>query len=398
MLVLDCWYETKIVGKKITSRNFGMRQKVAKIITGCLVLGLAITALLTQTADAAQLTSRKITLIGVAPNGGSAAGVAANHQFTFTMGSTAATVGSVRFEYCTNPSITTGCTAPTGINASAATFGNETGSAITGFSMGARTSNSFILTRTAAATTGTPTAVLQANNITNPTANNTTFFVRITVYTAAAGGGSIVDQGSVAASTAEPIALTGVMPESLIFCTGATVNANCTTTTPGTISFNQQFSPSDTAVATSQMSASTNAGTGYVITVNGATLTSGANTISGLSTAATAASTRGTSRWGMNLKANTTSTSTVATGAEITPVSDAVDYKGQPITGYNTVDTFKFVSGDTVANSAYDGTTNTTLGPTNSQIYTATYMTNVAGNQRPGTYTTTLTYICTPTF
>lgn len=373
-----------------------MRQKVGKLITGFLVLGLVFTTFLTSTAQAAQLTNRKLTLMGVGANGGSTPNVAANHQFTFTI-PTAGTLGSVKFEYCTTPSLTA-CTGPTGLVASAATFGSEAGSAVTGFSMGTRTANSFILTRTPAANSANDVAVLQGNNVTNPTAVNTTFFVRITTYTGTDGSGSAVDTGSVAASTAEPIALTGVMPESLIFCTGATVNANCTSTTPGTISFNQLFSPSDTAVATSQMSASTNAGTGYVITVNGATLTSGANTIPGLSPAATASSTRGTSRWGLNLKLNTTATSTVATGAEITPASNATDYKGQAVAGYNTVDTFKFLTGDVVANSAYDGAGNTTLGPTNSQVYTATYMTNVAGNQRSGTYTTTLTYICTPTF
>lgn len=374
-----------------------MKQKATKLVLGILILGMVVVPLFAQTAEAAQITDRKLTLIGVGANGGSAPGVAANHQFTFTV-PTSGNLGSVKFEYCTNPSITTVCTAPTGINASGATFGNETGSAITGFSMGTKTANSFILTRTVANVSGPAVAVLQANSITNPTATNTAFYVRITTYDGANGAGSAVDQGSVAASTAEPIVLTGVMPESLIFCTGATVNANCTTTTPGSITFNQQFSATDTAVATSQMSASTNAGTGYVITVNGATLTSGSNTIPALSTAATAASTRGTSRWGLNLKANTTASSTVATGAEITPASDGVDLKGQAVAGYNTVDTFKFVSGDTVANSAYDGAANTTLGPTNSQVYTATYMANVAGNQRPGTYTTTLTYICTPTF
>lgn len=374
-----------------------MRQKATKLILGILVIGFAIVPLFAQTADAAQITNRKLTLIGVGANGGSTPGVAANHQFTFTV-PTSGNLGSIKFEYCTNPVVTAGCTAPTGLNASGATFGNETGSAITGFSMGTKTANSFILTRTVANVSGPAVAVLQANNITNPSTTNTAFYVRITTYDGANGAGSAVDQGSVAASTAEPIVLTGVMPESLIFCTGATVNANCSTTTPGTIAFNQQFSATDTAVATSQMSASTNAGTGYVITVNGATLTSGSNTIPGLSTAATAASTRGTSKWGLNLKANTTATSTVATGAEITPASDGVDLKGQAVTGYNTIDTFKFVSGDTVANSAYDGAANTTLGPTNSQVYTATYIANVAGNQRPGSYTTTLTYICTPTF
>jgi hypothetical protein len=100
----------------------------------------------------------------------------------------------------------------------------------------------------------------------------------------------------------------------------------------------------------------------------------------------------------MNLRANTTATSTVAVGTDLTAASDGVNLKGQALGGYSTVDQFKFVSGDSVANSAYDGASNNTLGPTNSQVYTASYAVNVAGNQLAGTYTTTLTYICTPTF
>jgi hypothetical protein len=148
------------------------------------------------------------------------------------------------------------------------------------------------------------------------------------------------------------------------------------------------------------MAASTNAERGYSITVNGATLTSGSNTIPGMS--AQAAGAKGTSEFGMNLRANTTTTSTPAFGAELTPASNGTALKGQANTGYQTADQFKFVSGDSVANSASSGgalgTVGASPGPTNSQVYTASYIVNASGIQPPGTYTTTLTYICTALF
>jgi len=102
---------------------------------------------------------------------------------------------------------------------------------------------------------------------------------------------------------------------------------------------------------------------------------------------------RGTSQFGLNLKANTVSTSTPAIGTEVAPAANGTNYKGQSITGYNTVDTFKYGNADTVANSANGG-----AGGTDAQIFTASYIVNVPGSQPAGTYTTTLTYICTPTF
>jgi hypothetical protein len=118
--------------------------------------------------------------------------------------------------------------------------------------------------------------------------------------------------------------------------------------------------------------------------------------------ATAAAPTVGIAQFGMNLKENLTTLDgdnlTTDFGAELAVASDAVDYKGQPLAGYNTADVYKYATGDPVANSAYDGSANTTLGPTNSQVYTASYIVNVAGNTYAGTYTTTLTYICTPTF
>ncbi len=102
---------------------------------------------------------------------------------------------------------------------------------------------------------------------------------------------------------------------------------------------------------------------------------------------------RGTSQFGMNLKLNTTLTSTVAVGAEVAAAANGTSLRGQATTGYNTVDNFKYTTGDPVANSANGG-----AGPTNSQIFTVSYIVNVPGNQASGTYTTTLTYICTGYF
>lgn len=349
-------------------------------------------------AYAAQITNRTLTLIGVGTTGGSMPGGVVNHKFDFTLPTTGTGVGSIRFEYCTVAQLDA-CVAPTGMDASTAVYGPESG--FTGFGVTSRTANSVVINRT---TTGNPPATpvsFQLNSVKNTTDVNTTFFVRISTYASLDGSGSPIDTGSVAASTANQIQLSGIMPESLIFCTGQTITANnsvpdCSTATSGVIAFNQLFSPGDTATASSQMAASTNAGSGYVITVNGPTLTSGSNSIPAMAplvTDAAIAPTRGTSQFGMNLATNTTATSAVPVGAAITPASDGVDLRAQAAANYATADRFKFTDGDAIAASNNGG-----AGPTNGQIYTVSYIVNVAGNLIAGTYSTTLTYICTATF
>jgi hypothetical protein len=141
------------------------------------------------------------------------------------------------------------------------------------------------------------------------------------------------------------------------------------------------------------MAASTNADNGYSITYAGATLTSGSNTVTAMSSATTGV--RGTRQFGLNLVANTLTTSNPAVGSNLNPASNASNFKGKVAAGYNTPDTFKFTtSGDTVAQSDDGGTP----GPTDVQLYTVSYMANVSGGQPIGTYTTTLTYVCTATF
>lgn len=362
---------------------------------------LAVTTLPLSMVSAAQITTRSLTLQAGATDGGSKPGGVVNHLFTFTVPSAGSTnIGSIKFEYCTtaaNSVATPACVTPTGLTTTSATLGSESGSA-QGFSMVNTTNGAPYLTRSSQAVPAGSILSYQLGNVTNPTTEGT-FFVRISTYASADTTGSATDAGVVTASTAEQIVLDGIMPESLVFCTGETVGLDvatntvpdCATATDGTITFNQLFSPTDTAVATSQMAASTNAGAGYAISVNGPTLTSGSNTVTAMN--ASGLGIRGTSQFGLNLKANTVLTSTSATGAEVAPSANATNYRGQAATGYNTVDNFKFTSGDTVANSYNGG-----AGGTDAQIFTVTYIANVPGSQPAGTYTSTLTYICTPTF
>lgn len=401
--MLKCQQKSPTVNK-----NHHMKQLTSPHLFRALGLYTLATILVTFAvfqpvpASAAQILDRSLTLMAGAVDGGAKPGGVVNHKFTFTLPA-GGSVGSIKFEYCTTAADVGAltCVAPTGMNAGTVTLGGETG--ITGMTMHPAAGpnfNSYYLSRGSAYALGSnTTATYTVSNVTNPNYgavpdSNKTFFVRITAYASLDTSGPVLHRGTVAASTSEQIILDGTMPESLVFCTGATIGLtasvpDCGTATSGLISFNQLFSPTATATSSSQMAASTNAGSGYSITVNGPTLTSGSNTIAALTSADT--SKHGTSQFGLNLKANTVDT--VAIGTEMAPVSNATNYRGQPLVGYDTVDTFKFNSGDPVANSG-----NTVLGGTDAQIYTVTYIANVPGSLPAGNYSTTLTYICTPTY
>jgi hypothetical protein len=429
---------------------------IASRIFAALLLMATPLFLTPQTANAAQLTTRSLTLVADTA-GGSApylgAGDLVKHNYVFSSPAVGTNLGSIRFQYCTTAANSVAnplCVPPPGLDTTGVTRDSESGA--TGWNTtNTPSANEFWIGRTAAALTdndpnGTNTIIsLGFSGIVPPTATNTTFFVRITTYQGNDGVTSPVDAGVVAASTATPIEITGTMPESLVFCTGRTVPVITATTVPdcagatsGAIGFDKLFSPTDTAAATSQMAASTNATYGYVITVNGTTLTSGSNPIAGMvgGAGASVASTRGTAQFGLNLVANTT---TVASGfgadaldittdpnscqttpanagcaawlasdnyadsGNIATASDGTGYRGQPLLGYRTVDQFRFNSGDSVANSLEDDADPSTVGTsaqggTDGQIFTVSYIANVPGNLPAGTYTTTLTYICTPTF
>jgi hypothetical protein len=379
-----------------------------------LVAAILVQTYQASTASAAQITVRKLTLQAGVTDGGSKPSGTVNHKFDFT--AAGGTIGSIKFQYCTTAAPVDGgvqCDLPAGLSTAGVTLGPESGVA-TGFTTvdGATTPGTVVISRAAAAAAATGASSYTLNSIVNPedpdgnpaTDPSVTFFVRISTHASLDGTGAAIDSGTVTASTAEQIILDGTMPESLVFCAGETISLvsgvpDCSTATPGAISFNQLFSPTDTATATSQMAASTNAGAGYAISVHGTTLTSGSNTISPIGT--TGLGIRGISQFGMNLKANTTITSTTPVGAEVAVASNGTNYRAQAANDYKVIDNFKYASNDVVANSYSNGNDADavdTPGGSDAQIFTVAYMVNVPGSQPAGTYTTTLTYICTPTF
>lgn len=285
------------------------------------------------------------------------------------------------------------------MDASTATV--DASSSLSGWTVNAgATVNNVVISGTGTNISATPETV-PLDNIKNPDGTdctnqtnsyNCSFYVHIQTFTSADGSGGATDDGWVAAAVANQIELQGTMPESLIFCTGDVISdtnglPDCTTATNNIVQFNQLFSPTDTATATSMMAASTNASTGYAITYNGTTLMSGGNSVTPMDNAGAAeTSTVGTSQFGMNLVVNTTP----AVGAAVTPADNGSNLLGTAATNYDTADNFKFsTTGDTVATSS---------AGTDIQAYTISYMVNVNGAQTAGTYQTTLTYICTATF
>jgi hypothetical protein len=279
--------------------------------------------------------------------------------------------------------------------------------------------NEFYLTRSPGAlfTPGAANTefIATIKNVHNPQgpSDNYTFFVRIWTYDAVDANlttGAIIDAGAVAASTADTVVVSGTMPESLVFCTGATIGLDvatstvpdCSTATAADIPFNQLFSPQATAIATSQMAASTNAGFGYAITVNGPTLTSGTNTIAAMGTPAGSA--KGVAQFGLNLVANTLASADGFTddgsdpSKDPAPLPNGTNLKGQALTDYGTSDQFKYIDGDAVANSEYGYTLGVNTAATDMQIFTVSYIANVPGSQPAGTYSSTLTYVCTPKY
>jgi len=128
------------------------------------------------------------------------------------------------------------------------------------------------------------------------------------------------------------------------------------------------------------MTVDTNANNGFTVTVTGATLASGANTITAIGSTALASAV-GTEQFGINLVANT-SPAVGANPSGTAPIGFAADQ-------YNAADFFAFNSGDAVATSTI---------PINQTAFTVSYIANITATTEAGTYTTTLTYSATANF
>jgi hypothetical protein len=345
-----------------------------------LIIGIFVLAIVfpLQVAQAAQITTRSLTL------GTSQASTSTSHNYKFTA-PTATTVLSADFLYCTTPSGS--CTTPTGITTTTAALNGapaNLGSAGS-WTIGGTPTNGRIQISNAS-NTGSPSAnaTVNFNTITNPSisgSNQNTFYVRVTTYSASNWTG-VLDTGVVAGSVTNQIQVTASVDETLNFCafqTGATCAAGSGTTVAlGTLSSSAATS------GTSKLIAGTNAASGYVIQYTGATLTcggcSGSPTIAATGTTGAASST-GSAQFGINAVSNTVP----SVG------SNASGGSGAASTNYATSNTFSYQASTLTQIASAAGASADTL-------YTISYLANIPSNQQAGSYSTTLTYICTATF
>jgi len=357
---------------------------LSKIAVAAVVLGSMLIPMGTQ---AAEPEPRTLTL------GSSGAGVVTTYSYSFKPG-TSGNIGSIEFQICdspiaTDPCVNTGDSSGASFTSNSASIQSQSG--ISGFSAGAGTppaptTNTFWITNATPQNIASSTTVtVTFQNVLNPSTANASYYGRITTFSAANGTGQ-VDYGAEAVSTANQVTVSGTMPESLVFCVG-TSGSNCTNIVGSSVDLGI-FSPSSTNTGTSVMSASTNASSGYVITINGTTMTSGSNTIAAMGTqtinsgacAVSCTPTIGTPQFGSNVEANTVP----AVGSAPSGSGTAAGFGG-----YATANSFRFFNGDSVASVGV---------PSNANLFTNSYIVNVAGSQAAGLYTSTMTYICTATF
>jgi hypothetical protein len=286
------------------------------------------------------------------------------------------TVGSIAFEYCSNsPLLTSPCTAPAGFSASSAVLAAQSGE--TGFTVDAgSTANRIVLTRGPGLTSAIPVSYT-FNNIINQSAANSTVYVRVATYATDDGTGPYTDEGSVAYSTASQVSVTAFVPPFLRFCIGITVAPNCTSSSGSYLDFGELRS-NQTRSLTSQFAISTNDPAGYVASVLGTTMTSGSNIIPALGASPTSSQV-GTSQFGMNLRTN----SSPSIGAD--PIGAGT---GTIAPDFAVPNKYYFDEGIVVSSTF----------PTEYNTFTVSYIINVDAAQKPGVYTTTLTYIAVAAF
>lgn len=347
-------------------------KSVVKPITFALVAVVCAAWVMTYqfmpTASAAKLTTRRL-LVGTSEPSANT-----SHDFSFTIG-TNGNVGSISFLYCTNtPFQNDSCDAPAGLDLTGASLDSQSGEV--GFSIdGASTANNIILSRVVSSASQSAVAY-GFSGVVNPSLINSSIFVRILTYSSTDATGPATDFGAVVFSTSGDLTIGVFVPPRLIFCVGATVSLDCSSSTGAYLKLGE-LSAGSTNYGTSQFSVSTNSPTGYSVFLAGTTLTSGNNTIAAIPSPSI--STPGVSQFGLNLRANTSPVVGEDKSGSFCSVA----------AGYNTINKFVFSSGQMISSCPV---------PTDFEKYTASYIVNIDAAQRPGVYTTTIQYIASAMF
>jgi hypothetical protein len=326
---------------------------------------LAIFSYPLKTAYAATvLEDRSIDILS------SAGGVNTTHTFSFRF-PISINVGSIKFEYCTDPIEDIPCDIPNGLDVTGASLDNQSGEV--GFTLTSST-NELILSR-ASSVTGPQTNRYEFSNMVNPS-DIGPFFVRISAYPTIDASGPYLAFSSVAGSIATGIDINGEVPPILYFCSAVSIPTDCSDAVGDFIEFGN-LSAGTTSSGTSQFLVGTNAPNGYSVTTNGPTMTSGTDQISAV--AGPSPSLVGFSQFGLNLRAN------------LIPLVGA-----EPVGGIGTVspnyavsNNYRYNDGEVVAGAT---------GPTEISLFTVSYIININAAQPAGIYNTTLTYMCTAGF
>lgn len=188
-------------------------------------------------ASAAQLTIRSLTLGSAQPS------VSTSYTFAFRIGaSSTSKIQSLKFQACTVAVGT--CGTVTGLSFSSAAQTGQTGfQGGTAFAADASVAGDCIASATvlcakrsdATVQTASTDKTITFSTITNPSAPNTAFFVRMTTYSAVTSqynASDIIDTGTVAAAIAQTLTVSANVAEILNFCVGSTTVDTGTTSTP----------------------------------------------------------------------------------------------------------------------------------------------------------------------
>lgn len=339
--------------------------KIKSFLSGsvyALVAVMTMVAYLPTTTSAAAVTLRKVTI------GNSAASATTTYVFNFTVPTTGTAIKSASFTACTTAS--GACTPAPGFSASGSSLtGQPTNlGAASGWTVNTATANSLRLLNAGNSTNPSGAQTVSFSGVVNPSATNSTFYLRIATFSGSDWSTGPLDSGVVASSTAGVVTVTATVDETLTFTLGTTSVGLGTITSVTTGS------------GTSTMTVGTNASTGYSVNYAPATtLTAGSDTITAL--AAKTTSNQGQKQFGINLVSN----ATPSVGANISGSGSGV-----VASNYNTTNQFMFnTAGDTVATAA---------APTNNNVYTVSYIANVTTDTAAGAYSTAINYIATANF
>lgn len=317
----------------------------------------------------AEITDRSLSLYNAQ------ASASTTYKVGFTI-ATAATLGSIRVQFCSNsPIIGQPCTAPSGFDVSSATLSAQTGE--TGFSIGSgTTANVLILTRSPTLAS-TQAVSYTIDNVINPDTEGP-YYARVETFASTDASGSNTDYGGLAFSISRSLQVSTEVPPFIIFCAGVTIPAYNCSNTQGSLVDLGSLNNSHTSDGQSQVLVATNASNGYSLYMDGTTLTSGNNAISSLNSPS--AVFLGVNQFGINLRSNLSP----AVGQD--PAGPGL---GVPTADYDQPDRYKFSNGDLIAGYS---------AAEDFRRYTVSYIADVNSAQAAGVYVSTITYVCVGNF